>query len=193
VEKSAPACRDNISCGAKDAAQISAIKQRLAAPEKYFSHARVVVIPPRFVGPSPISFFKKFSTSLHEHTKSETRRKWGGGAREHSQKGNLVGDGHSRKWAGNENGHFLNHKRALDEHLFVRVWCGKKGNLIGYIIYHSFTPQKLGDMTLDDVKAEGGGNMSVKQFRLENFENESDDTWFWVVRFTFIPLLQVMF
>ena len=82
-------------------------------------------------------------------------------------------------------------KQALDEHLFVRVWCGKKGTLIGYAIYHSFTPQKLGDMTSEDVKAEGGGDMSVEQFRIENFKGLSGETWLYVVRFTFIPLYQV--
>jgi hypothetical protein len=104
-----------------------------------------------------------------------------------------TGEGGSGKGAGGRGqGHFLNQKRALDEHLFVRVWCGKKGNLIGYILYHSITPQRLGDMTLEDVKAEGGGDLSVAQFRHENFAGMTDDIWLWVVRFTFIPLHQVM-
>ena len=45
-------------------------------------------------------------------------------------------------------------------------------------------------MTLEDVKAEGGGDMSVKQFRSENFKGMSDDKMLYVVRFTFIPLHQ---
>ena len=51
--------------------------------------------------------------------------------------------------------------------------------------------QKLGEMPSEDVKAEGGGDMSVEQFRIENFKGLSDETWLYVVRFTFIPLHQV--
>ena len=173
VGKSDVSCKDNVDCTAKTAAQKQAIKQRLQATDKYTSHARVIVVPPQLVRPSPISFLQRFSASLHDHTKIETRRVWGGraGGREHG-------------------GHFLNQKRALDEHLFVRAWCGKKGCLIGYILYHSITPQRLGDMTLENVQAEGGGDMSVKQFRTENFGHMSDEMMLYVVRFTFIPLHQ---
>ena len=181
VEKSVGACKENPKCSAKSKAEKTACKQRNEAAGKYASHARTINIPPQFFGPSPISFFKKFSGSLHDHTKCETRRVWGGGAGD-SEKGTVS----------NVGGHFLNQKRALEEHLLVRVWCGNKGKLIGYALYHSFTPQKVGDMTLEDVKAEGGGDMSVKKFRKENFAGMSDEKWLWVVRFTFFPLYQVI-
>ena len=113
-----------------------------------------------------ISFFKKISTVVLEGTKTETRRDWGG------------------------NSHFEGQKRALDEHLFVRVWCGVKGNLIGYIQYLSFTRQRLGDMTQDDVVREGGGAMTVDDFRKANFPGVSDEKILLVVRFIFFPLHQ---
>ena len=116
--------------------------------------------------------------------------------RETHAKGNWCRSRAQWEVGGKDNGHFRNHIRALDEHLFVRAWCGKKGTLVGYVLYHSFTPQKLGDMTLEDVRAEGGGDVSVEQFRLDNSASFGphihNDTWLWVVRFTFIPLHQVV-
>lgn len=145
-----------------------ASKQRQAASTKYTHLERVIIIPPQLVGPRPISFFQKFKQSLFKHTKNETRREW------------------------KNRPHFRDQKRSLDEHLFVRAWCGRQGTLVGYIIYHSFTQQKLGNMTRQDVVAEGGGDLTVEQFRHENFRGLTDDKLLWVVRFTFIPLHQVV-
>jgi hypothetical protein len=112
----------------------------------------------------PLSFFKIHEEPLRKGAKVVTRRAWTNTAFIKSQ------------------------KRTLARKLFARVWCGGKGKLIGYALYHDITQQRLGDMTLADVKAEGYEGMSVDAFKRAHLKEATDDDVLWVVHFTFMPL-----
>ena len=68
------------------------------------------------------------------------------------------------------------------------MWSGEKGRLIGYALYHEITQQRMGDLTLADVKAEGWEGMSLVDFKNTHVEGVKQNAILWVVRFTFLPL-----
>ena len=123
-----------------------------------------VVLPPSLVRSAIISFFLRFESTLVTGVKIETRRVW------------------------KNEGKFRSHIIALKNGLFVRAWCGTKGRQIGYVRYLSIEPQRLEEMTTDDVGNEGCPGMSVLEFCELEFPSISLTTEVWVVRFVFIPL-----
>jgi hypothetical protein len=135
-----------------------------AAANKYMHLPREIEFPPQLVAPMPLSFFDTYSAPLIQGAKTETRRAW------------------------KNQGYIDSHHNTLATQKFVRVWAGGKGNLIGYAIYHSITRQKVGDMTLADVKAEGYGGMSLEDFKKDHLFAPKETDVLWVVRFTFLHL-----
>ena len=134
------------------------------AAAKYVLLPRSILIPPQTVAPMPLSFFKVHEPSLRSGTKIETRRGWKSMSFIKSQ------------------------QRALAKNLFVRAWCGAKGTHIGYLMYHDIRKQRLGDMTLADVKAEGWEGMSLVDFKKTHLPHSTKDDVLWVIHFTFMPL-----
>lgn len=70
-----------------------------------------------------LSFFAEFEVDLVAGAKVETRRNWKC----------------DRK--------VENHKIALVDKLFVRVWCGGKGKQVGWARYTALFRQEIGKMT----------------------------------------------
>ena len=132
------------------------------AKSKYVSLNRHVILPAWLVASAILSFFLEFEDVLVGGEKVETRRGW-----------SLP--------------YFNLHKKALDQNLFVRVWCGKKGRQIGYCVYRSIAQQQLGDMTQKNLVDEGRGDMSVDTFMTKYMSGCTSQTLVYVVRFTFIP------
>ena len=134
------------------------------AAGKYVLLPRSILIPPHAVAPMPLSFFKVHEPSLRNGTKIETHRGWKDPAFIKSQ------------------------QRALAQKMFVRVWCGAKGTQIGYLMYHGFRHQRLGDMTLADVKAEGWEGMSLVDLKNTHLPQATEEDVLWVIHFKFMTL-----
>ena len=130
---------------------------------KYTHLHRRVILPPWLIASAILSFFQEFEDVLVCGEKVETRRVW-------------------------SPTFFNSHRRALDEKLFVRVWCGRKGRHIGYCMYHSIREQKIGDMTVLNLVDEGRGSMPLDKWMTKYMKGCSLDTIVFVVRFTYIPL-----
>jgi len=111
-----------------------------------------------------LSFFAEFEVDLVAGTKVETRRNWKC----------------DRK--------VENHKIALVDKLFVRVWCGGKGKQVGWARYTALFRQEIGGMTKQNLKDEGRGGMTQEGFKAEYFKGLDSKSEVWVVRFIFMPL-----
>ena len=124
----------------------------------------VISIPPVLVAAAILSFFAEFEVDLVAGAKVETRRNWKC----------------DRK--------VENHKIALVDKLFVRVWCGGKGKQVGWARYTALFRQEIGRMTKQNLKDEGRGGMTQEGFKAEYFKGLDSKSEVWVVRFIFMPL-----
>jgi hypothetical protein len=136
------------------------------------AHLRTLSLPPSITGSAIISFFASFKQSLLHGTKTQTRRLWSTNTLASKQ--------------------FLDRVIfSFQRGLFVRAWCGGQGDneqvLLGYLLIGSMTREALADLTDSDVRREGCGGMTVKDFLDTYFPDQPPATKVWVVTFTFFP------
>ena len=152
-------------------------KRASKAKERYSSLRRIVnytnipqrsreyLIPAEKIATRMLSFFEVFKSRLLGHKKTETRRKW--------QSPSFIAD----------------MMLAVKNKLYVRCWCGKKGNLIGYLRIFSIQEQRLRDMTHQNLVDEGLGNITLKEFIRDHMGGAKDTTVVYVVKFQLWPLI----
>ena len=78
-------------------------------------------------------------------------------------------------------------RKAYDERLFVRMWCG--GKLIGWGMLIGWEKQHLGSMKASDLVSEGYGGKTKKEFFAKEFKGVSLDTSVIVISFVLFPVV----